>query len=194
MIAIVDYGSGNILSIENALKRAGAQYTLSSDPKEILGAERVILPGVGDASYAMAQLRERELVEVVRSVRAPLLGICLGMQLLCESSSEGDVSCLGIIPTKVTALSADPQNKVPNIGWSEIYEPQTPLFKGVESGDFVYFVHSFKAEISDYTIATAHHSEPFSAAIGRDNFYGCQFHPEKSGDVGQRIINNFLEL
>ncbi len=194
MIAIIDYGAGNILSVENALQRVGAEYFLTSDESEILSADRVILPGVGDASFAMQQLRDKRLDIVIKTIKTPLFGICVGMQLLCAYTEEGDSECLSIIPSRVNRLIGDSYNKVPSIGWSEICDLKSPLFKGINQESFVYFVHSYGAEISDYTIATSTHSSPFSAAINRDNFYGCQFHPEKSGEVGEAIIKNFLTL
>ncbi|MFI3267978.1 MAG: imidazole glycerol phosphate synthase subunit HisH [Rikenellaceae bacterium] len=194
MIAIIDYNAGNILSVENALKRLGAEYVITDKREEILNADKVLFPGVGDASYAMAQLREKDLVETIKEVTQPFLGICLGMQLLCASSEEGDTECLGILPNKVQLLEYDGVNKVPNIGWCEALELKSPLFKGVSEGEFVYYVHSFAAEVNEYTICQSLRGKPFSGALQKDNFYGCQFHPEKSGTIGEKILKNFIEL
>ncbi|MFI3262062.1 MAG: imidazole glycerol phosphate synthase subunit HisH [Rikenellaceae bacterium] len=194
MIAIIDYNAGNILSVENALKRLGAEYIITDSREEILKADKVLFPGVGDASYAMAQLRAKNLVDTIKEVTQPFLGICLGMQLLCASSEEGDTECLGILPNKVQLLEYDGLNKVPNIGWCEMLEPKSPLFKGIEEGEFVYYVHSFAAEVNEYTICKSMHGRPFSGALQKDNFYGCQFHPEKSGLIGEKILKNFIEL
>ncbi len=194
MIAIIDYGAGNILSVTNALKRVGAEYILTSNADIITNADRIILPGVGDATYAMAQLKSRDLDEIIKGLTRPLLGICLGMQLLCDHTEEGDTKCLSIISSRVRRLVADDSNKTPNIGWCEIDNLKSPLFDSLSCGDFVYYIHSFGAEVNEYTICTSKHSQPFSGAINRDNFYGCQFHPEKSGDVGEKILTNFLKI
>lgn len=202
MIAVIDYGAGNTLSVGNALERLGANYILTCDKKVILSADKVIFPGVGDASYAMNQLRERDLIPVIKSITKPFLGICLGMQLLCTHSEEGDTDCLDIIPNMVRKLSKEQEqegeekllfrNKIPNIGWCELEGLSSPLFRGLKDGDFVYFVHSYAAEVNSHTIAIANHNEPFSAALSYKNFYGVQFHPEKSGKIGEKILSNFL--
>ncbi len=194
MIAVIDYGAGNILSVANALKRVGAEFVLTGNAEQIVSADRVILPGVGDAAYAMAKLKSQGLDVVIRELNKPTLGICLGMQLLCEHSQEGDTPCLGIIPAQVYRLIADANNKTPNIGWSEIENLKSPLFEGLTDGDWMYYVHSYAVDVNRFSICTSEHSQQFSGAIHRENFYGCQFHPEKSGKLGERIITNFLKL
>ncbi|MFI3287108.1 MAG: imidazole glycerol phosphate synthase subunit HisH [Rikenellaceae bacterium] len=198
MVAVVDYDTGNLRSVTNALKRLGAEYVVTSDHKTILSAAKVLLPGVGEASSAMAKLRERGLDTLIKSLDMPVLGICIGMQLMCESSEEGDAACLGIFPTKVVRLpKSDSQGnlvKVPHVGWNTIEGLSSGLFKGVEESSHLYFVHSFAAVKCDCTIATTSYAMDFSAALCKDNFYGTQFHPEKSGSVGETVIKNFLEL
>ncbi len=194
MIAVIDYGAGNILSVQNSLKRVNAEYIITDRLDEIKRANKIILPGVGDASYAMSQLRERGLVDIIKDCTTPLLGICVGMQLLCQYTEEGNSECLGIVPNRIRKLVYDGENKVPNVGWCEVKSLKTDLFKGINEGDFLYYVHSFAADVNKYTICQSEHSEPFSGAIGLRNFYGCQFHPEKSGAIGEKIIKNFLQL
>ena len=196
MIAIIDYDTGNLRSVCNALERIEAEYVLTDDPAVISQADRVLLPGVGEASTAMRKLQERGLCEVIRGLKMPVLGICIGMQLMCRHSEEGDVDCLGIFDASVTKFFADPQNgvKVPHMGWNAIDGLKTGLFEGLSDGDFVYFVHSYAASVCDDTIAVSDNGRKFSAAICRDNFYGVQFHPEKSGDVGEKILKNFMRL
>lgn len=194
MIAIIDYGAGNLCSIENVLRRIGCAYQISSDSGCISSADKVILPGVGEASDAMQKLSGCGLVQTIRSLTQPVLGICLGMQLLCSYSEEGNTPCLGIIPVRVKLLQGDSFNKVPNIGWDCIHQLKSPVFKGIDDGVFVYYVHSYGVEINEYTLCVSEHTLPFSGAIGHANFYGCQFHPEKSGQTGEQIIKNFIEL
>lgn len=196
MIAIIDYDTGNLRSVCNALERIGAEYVLTDDPSVISRADRVLLPGVGEASTAMQKLQERGLCEVIRGLKMPVLGICIGMQLMCRHSEEGDVDCLGIFDASVTKFFADPQKgvKVPHMGWNAISGLRTGLFEGLSDGDFVYFVHSYAASVCDDTIAVSDNGRMFSAAICKDNFYGVQFHPEKSGDVGEKILKNFMSL
>ena len=195
MIAVVDYDTGNLRSVADALHRAGAEFTLTSDAAVLRRADRVILPGVGEASSAMEKLRERGLDAVLPTLTCPVLGICIGMQLLCLSSEEGDARCLGIFPTRVRRLTpADPRLKIPHVGWDTIAGLQTPLFAEVAETSYVYYVHSFAAVLCPATIATTDYGGGFSAALHRDNFYGTQFHPEKSGATGARIIQNFLTL
>lgn len=194
MIAIVDYKMGNLRSVENALRRLGAEFRVTSDADLIRSAERVLLPGVGNAARAMENLREAALVNVIRSLRQPVLGICVGMQVMCRHSEEGDVDCLGIFDARVRRFQPSPELKVPHMGWNRIGNLESRLFKGLEGGNYVYFVHSFYPELCPDTIATSRHGEMFSAALKYENFYGTQFHPEKSGDVGERIIENFLKL
>lgn len=193
MIAIIDYDTGNLRSVANALGRLGAAYTVTSRPEEILAADRVLLPGVGEASRAMAKLRERGLTDTIRSLRQPVLGICIGVQLLCRRSEEGDTECLGIFDNEVRRLDA-PGLKVPHMGWDSIERPESPLFTGMQPGEYVYYVHSYAPTVNGDTIATTTYGETFSAAIRRGNFYGTQFHPEKSASAGERILKNFLSL
>lgn len=194
MIAIVDYKMGNLRSVENALRRLGADFTVTADADVIRRADKVLLPGVGNAAEAMENLRAAGLVEVIRSLRQPVLGICVGMQVMCRHSEEGDVDCLGIFDARVKRFSPSPEVKVPHMGWNKIGNLESKLFKDLEGGSYVYFVHSYYPELCPDTIATATHGVMFSAALKYENFYGTQFHPEKSGDVGERIIANFLQL
>ena len=194
MIAIIDYKMGNLRSVENALKRLGAEFCVTSDADVIRSADRVLLPGVGNAAEAMENLRAAGLVEVIRSLRRPVLGICVGMQVMCRHSEEGDVDCLNIFDARVKRFTPSADVKVPHMGWNKIGNLETKLFKGLEGGNYVYFVHSYYPELCPDTIATSSHGAMFSAALKYENFYGTQFHPEKSGDVGERIIENFLKL
>ena len=194
MIAIIDYKMGNLRSVENALKRLGAEFCVTADPVVIRSADRVLLPGVGNAAEAMENLRKAGLVEVIRSLRRPVLGICVGMQVMCRHSEEGDVKCLNIFDARVKRFVPAPDVKVPHMGWNRIGNLESKLFKGLDGGSYVYFVHSYYPELCPDTIATSHHGVMFSAALKYENFYGTQFHPEKSGDVGERIIENFLKL
>lgn len=194
MIAIVDYKMGNLRSVENALRRLGAEFTVTADADVIRAADRVLLPGVGNAAEAMQNLREAGLVDVIRSLRRPVLGICVGMQIMCRHSEEGDVDCLGIFDAKVRKFQPSAELKVPHMGWNRIGNLESKLFKGLDGGSYVYFVHSYYPALCPDTIATTTHGVMFSAALKYENFYGTQFHPEKSGDVGERIIENFLKL
>ncbi len=192
MIAIVKYNAGNIRSLINALVRLGIEPLLTDDPDQLREAEKVIFPGVGEASSAMAYLRQRGLDQLLRSLKQPFLGICLGQQLMGSHSEEGDVACLGIFPEKIKKFP--PLDKVPHIGWNNFEELKGPLFKGIEKTDDMYFVHSFYMEKGPDTIASTDYILPFSAAVHRENFYAVQFHPEKSAAVGQRLLSNFLEI
>lgn len=198
MIAVVDYATGNLRSVADALGRAGAEFTLTADPAVLRRADRVILPGVGEASSAMSKLRERGLDTVIPTLTQPVLGICIGMQLMCLSSEEGDARCMGIFPARVLQLpSVTPggaQLKVPHVGWDTISGLSTPLFRDLAEDTYIYYVHSFAAEPCAATIATTDYGRPFSAALARNNFFGTQFHPEKSGSAGARILQNFLTL
>ncbi|UKK55364.1 imidazole glycerol phosphate synthase subunit HisH [Prevotella communis] len=193
-VAVVKYNAGNIYSVMNALKRLGVEPLLTDDAQQLRQADRVLFPGQGEASGAMAYLREHGLDQVIRSLTQPVLGICIGQQLLCRHSEEGDVDCLGIFDAEVKRFSPTRhEDKVPCMGWNKIYDTKSELMTGVE-GQFVYFVHSFYVPSCPETIATADYIQPYSAALHKDNFYATQFHPEKSGSVGERIIRNFLEL
>ncbi|MBR5281364.1 MAG: imidazole glycerol phosphate synthase subunit HisH [Alistipes sp.] len=194
MIAIIDYKMGNLRSVENALRRLGAEFVVTADAEQIRKADKVLLPGVGNAAEAMENLREAGLVEVIRSLRRPVLGICVGMQVMCRHSEEGDVDCLGIFDARVKRFVPSADEKVPHMGWNSIGNLETKLFKDIKGGEMVYFVHSYYPELCPDTIATTRHGVMFSAALKYENFYGTQFHPEKSGDVGERIIANFLKL
>lgn len=194
-VLLVDCDGANIGSVLYALERLGARAKLSADPAEIRAAERVILPGVGAAGPAMASLRERGLVEVVRDLSQPLLGICLGMQLLFDSSEEGDAECLGLIPGRVRALRPAPGIRVPHMGWNSLDKSgDDALLAGIADGAQAYFVHGYAAPVGDCTLATSTHGEAFAAVVRRGNFHGAQFHPERSADVGARLLANFLAL
>lgn len=194
MVAVIDYNMGNICSLGNALGRLGAEWVLTSDHTQISRANHVILPGVGNASEVMVNLKRLGLPEVIWKIRRPVLGICVGMQVMCRHSEEGNAECMGIFDAKVKRFSEMPGIKVPHMGWSRISNLESNLFKGVEKNPYVYFVHSYYAPLCPDTIATSRHPEMFSAALKYENFYGVQFHPEKSGEVGERIIANFLSL
>ncbi len=197
MTAIIDYDTGNLRSVAEALRRAGADFTLTADPAALQRAERVILPGVGEASSAMAKLREKGLDAVIPALSCPVLGICIGMQLLCRSSEEGHTACLGIFPTDVVRLpdrTADGPLKVPHVGWDTVEELRGPLFDGLDERTYLYYVHSYAPQLCDDTVAATDYGMRFSAALARGNFFGTQFHPEKSGAAGERILRNFLTL
>ena len=193
MIAIIKYNAGNIRSVINALDRMGIAHVLTDDPEEISSAQKVVLPGVGEANTAMKYLRDRGLDKVIQQLAQPFLGICLGMQLMFKYSEENDTSCLGLVDEVVKRFPGGAE-KVPHMGWNDFVETKTPLFDGIALTDDVYFVHSYYAEVGPDTIGTTHYIKNFSSAIQKDNFYGVQFHPEKSADVGQRILENFLRL
>ena len=194
MIAILDYKMCNLRSVENALKRLGAEFTVTDDTDVIRSADKVLMPGVGNAAEAMENLRSASLVDVVRSLRRPVLGICVGMQVMCRHSEEGDVDCLNLLDARVKRFEPSADLKVPHMGWNRIGNLESKLFKGIDGGEYVYFVHSYYPELCSDTIATSRHGVMCSAALKYENFYGTQFHPEKSGDVGERIIENFLRL
>lgn len=195
MIAIIDYEMGNLRSVGNALNRLGAEWKLTADPDEIRKAQRVLLPGVGNDAEAMAKLRERKLCDVIRELRHPVLGICVGMQVMCRHSEEGDVDCLGIFDAQVRRFHESKDLKVPHVGWNRINNLESKLLKGIDRGSYVYYVHSYFANLCPDTIATTRYGDTmFSAALKYENFYGTQFHPEKSGDVGEQILKNFLNL
>jgi glutamine amidotransferase len=192
MIAIVKYNAGNIRSVGNALQRLGYEYNITDNTEEIKRADKVILPGVGEASSAMKYLREKGLDKLIVSLKQPVLGICLGLQLMCEHSEEGDTDCMGIFNAGVFLFP--PIEKVPHIGWNNFLSIKGELFKGIAPDDNVYYVHSYYPEVSFCTIASCDYILPFSAAMNSGNFYATQFHPEKSATVGERILKNFLEL
>ena len=194
MIAIIDYNTGNIRSVENALHRLGAEYELSADPDAIRRADRVILPGVGHCGEAIARLREQGLDRVIRDLRRPVLGICVGMQAMCRHTEEGDADGLGIFDAKVRRFDSAGGFKVPHMGWNNISNLDSQLFREIKGGEYVYFVHSYYAPLCPDTIATTDYGGMFSSALKYENFYGTQFHPEKSGDAGEKIISNFLTI
>lgn len=193
MIALIDYDAGNTCSVMNALKRLNVDFVLTDDAAVIRGAEKVIFPGVGHAKAAMESLRRKNLVDVIKSLTQPVLGICVGMQLMCAASEEGDTICLGLIPVTVKRFDDTSEFKVPHMGWNQIdINADTPLFDGLKQNDYLYFVHSYYVPQSEYSIATCDYQTEFSAAVRVNNFYGIQFHAEKSGAVGEQIIGNFL--
>lgn len=194
-VAIIKYNAGNVISVENALRRLGVSPVITDDKALLQAADKVIFPGVGEASTTMAYLREHRLDELIVNLKQPVLGICIGMQLMCRHSEEGNVDCLGIFDTEVKRFQAQQKNdKIPQMGWNTVSQMQTPLFEGVNPEEYVYYVHSYYAELCRHTIARTEYLLPYSAALHRDNFYAVQFHPEKSSEVGARILNNFLNL
>ncbi|MBO5719730.1 MAG: imidazole glycerol phosphate synthase subunit HisH [Bacteroidales bacterium] len=194
-VAIIKYNAGNVISVENALRRLGVTPVITDDKALLQAADKVIFPGVGEASTTMAYLREHRLDELIVNLKQPVLGICIGMQLMCRHSEEGNVDCLGIFDTEVKRFQAQQKNdKIPQMGWNTVSQMQTPLFEGINSEEYVYYVHSYYAELCRHTIARTEYLLPYSAALHRDNFYAVQFHPEKSSEVGARILNNFLNL
>ena len=193
-IAVVKYNAGNICSVMNAISRLGAEACLTDDPRLLQQADRVIFPGQGEAASAMHYLRERGLDRVIRQLTHPVLGICIGQQLLCRHSEEGDTDCLGVFDVNVRRFqSRSAEDKVPAMGWNELADLRSPLFQGLDR-PFVYFVHSYYCPLCPETVATTHHILDYSAAMQRDNFYATQFHPEKSGNAGEQILKNFLSL
>ena len=194
-IAIVKYNAGNIYSVVNAMKRLGIEPILTDDSELLSKADKVLFPGQGNAKEAMTYLKAHHLDQVIANLKQPVLGICVGQQLLCKHSEEGDVDCIGIFDAEVKRFSSQHhEDKVPAMGWNEIYDVSTPLLKGLGEHPYTYFVHSYYVPVSNETIATANYILPYSAAMHKDNFYTCQFHPEKSGKIGEQILKNFLEL
>lgn len=204
-LAIIKYNAGNIQSVLNALERLGVNAEVTDDAEKIRSADKVIFPGVGEASSAMRSLKENDLDNIIKELKQPVLGICVGMQLLCEYSEENDTECLGIVPVKVKRFPTTPlysiggegqgvRLKVPQIGWNTIFDLQSPLFKNIDDKSYIYNVHSYYAEDSQYTIAKCDYGLEYAAAIKKDNFYGVQFHTEKSAEIGDKIIKNFIEL
>ncbi len=194
-VAIVKYNAGNIYSVDYALKRLGIEAEITADKEKLMQADRVIFPGVGEASYTMQYLQKEGLDAVIRELKQPVLGICLGMQLMCSHSEEGDVDCLGIFDTEVKLFQPRSHaEKVPHMGWNTLTDTKGGLFEGFNSPEFTYFVHSYYVPVCSHTAATTEYILPFSASLHRDNFYATQFHPEKSGKVGETILRNFLNL
>ena len=192
-VAIVKYNAGNTVSVTNALKRLGVETVVTDSPDELREADKVIFPGVGEASTAMSYLRERGLDVVIRLLTQPVLGICLGMQLMCSYSEENDTTCLGILPHRVRRFESDTL-KVPHTGWNRITDLNSPLFAGISEGLHVYFVHGYYVETGVETTAVTEYGISFSAGVDRGNFHAIQFHPEKSGDAGALILENFLKI
>lgn len=193
-IAVIDYKGGNVQSVLFALERLGCRPTLTADPEVILRADKIIFPGEGEAASAMHELRAQGLDILLPTLTQPFLGVCLGMQLLGTHSEENDTTLLGILPFEVKRFPTLPEYKVPHMGWNTLQRLRSPLFAGLGDEDYVYFVHSYYAPVGDYTIAEAVYPAPFSAAVQHKNFYAVQFHTEKSGPVGTRILENFLKL
>lgn len=194
-VAIVKYNAGNICSVINALKRLGIKPILTDEPDVLRRADRVLFPGQGEAGSTMTYLREHHLDRLIKDLKQPVLGICIGQQLMCRHSEESDTDCLGIFDVDVVKFRPHKhEDKVPHMGWNTLNNLKGDLFKGLQENDFVYFVHSFYVPVNPHTVATTEYILPFSAALQRDNFYATQFHPEKSGSIGEKIIKNFLDL
>lgn len=194
-VAIVKYNAGNVYSVIHALTRLGVNPILTDNAEELAKADKVLFPGQGEASNAMQYLREHKLDQVIVNLKQPLLGICIGQQLLCRHSEEGNTDCLGVFDVDVKRfIPSRHEDKVPHMGWNTLLDTKSALFEGFNGDEYAYFVHSFYVPVCEHTIATTDYINPFSAAIHRDNFYATQFHPEKSGSVGERILKNFLEL
>jgi glutamine amidotransferase len=192
-IAIIKYNAGNTKSVEHALHRLGIQPVITDDAEQIQQADKVIFPGVGHAEATMQHLKEMKLDKVIKELKQPVLGICLGQQLMCRHSEEGNTDCLDIFPIMVKKFkTSDLQYKIPQIGWNNLADLKSPLFNNITEQSFVYFVHSYYCEHSEYSIATCNYILPFAAALQKDNFYALQFHPEKSAEVGNKIIENFI--
>jgi imidazole glycerol-phosphate synthase subunit HisH len=191
-IAILSYGAGNVASVRNALERLGYNAFISDNPNELLKADKLIFPGVGHATHAMERIRQKELDKVLKSFDRPMLGICLGMQLMGNLSEEGQTQGLAIMNFDVKLFKLT--EKVPHMGWNSIQITDNPLFKGIPNETFFYFVHSYYAEICSHTVATCKYEVPFTAAVNKDNYFGVQFHPEKSGEAGMEVLKNFIEL
>jgi imidazole glycerol-phosphate synthase subunit HisH len=191
-IAVIDYGAGNVRSVCFALERLGVTPEVTNDAERLRTASHVIFPGVGHADAAMRELYRLGLDTIIPTLKQPVLGICLGMQLLCQHSEEGDVNGLGVFPVNVVRFQDVP--KVPHMGWNTLSDLKGPLMTGLSAGDFAYYVHSYYVPGSEFTIATTDYGSRFSGALQKDNFFACQFHPEKSGETGDRILRNFLSL
>ena len=192
-IAIVKYNAGNVESVKNALNRLGIEPDVSDNAITLSEADKVIFPGVGEASTAMNYLRERELDKVILSLKQPILGICLGMQLLCEYSEENETNCLGVLPYRVRKFESD-NLKIPQMGWNNVFNLKGELFNDIPENSYMYFVHGYYVEYGKETIATCDYGVDFSVAVNHENFYAVQFHPEKSGEVGAKVLENFLKI
>ncbi|WP_210433550.1 imidazole glycerol phosphate synthase subunit HisH [Zobellella endophytica] len=194
-VVIIDTGCANLSSVRYAIERLGYQVQVSKDPQVVLAADKLFLPGVGTAREAMKNLKERNLIELVNRLQQPVLGICLGMQMLVNRSEEGEVDCLGKINADCTRMVGGDGIRLPHMGWNQITPmPGHPLFRDIPDGSFFYFVHSYAVPVGEYTLASCQYGQAFSAAIGQENFFGVQFHPERSGAAGAQLLKNFLEL
>ncbi len=194
-VSIIKYNAGNVQSVLFALERIGINATVTDDDEILNTSDKVIFPGVGEASSAMNYLKERNLDSVIKNLKQPVLGICLGMQLMCQHSEEGNTTCLGIFDTKVKMFSSNLTGiKVPQIGWNTIYDLKSDLYNNIKENEYMYFVHSYYVEASQYSIAKANYGLEYCASLQKNNFYAAQFHPEKSGDAGQTILENFIKL
>lgn len=196
-VAIVKYNAGNIYSVVNAMRRLGVEPIITDDAEVLASADRVLFPGQGEASSTMAYIKEHQLDRIILDLKQPVLGICIGQQLLCKHSEEGNTDCMGLFPMEVKRFQPTcHEDKVPAIGWNRIELSDEPckLLKGLGESPYVYFIHSYYVPVSQWTIATANYTLPFSAALHKDNFYATQFHPEKSGKVGEQILKNFMEI
>jgi len=197
-VAVIKYNAGNIMSVDYALQRLGINAIVTDNHEYIMSADKVIFPGVGEASTTMANLKSTGLSELIPSLKQPVLGICLGLQLMCSYSEEGNTKCLGIFEEKVQKFLPVVMNntrlKVPHMGWNSIYNINNEIFKDINEGDYTYFVHSYYATIGEHTIAECNHTLPFSAALRKNNYFATQFHPEKSGEIGAQILKNFIAL
>lgn len=195
VLAIIKYNAGNIQSVLYALERIGASAVVTDDKEQIQHADKVIFPGVGEASTAMNYLKERKLDVLIKNLKQPVLGICLGLQLMCRYSEENDTACLGIFDEEVKRFKVEGVGlKIPQIGWNNIYDLKSNLFSGVADESYCYFVHGYYASSGEHTIATTNYVHPYSSALHKNNFYGVQFHPEKSAKIGEQILKNFLSL
>lgn len=198
MLAIAKYGAGNIFSLCKAIERIGEPYMVTSKTEELEAASHIILPGVGEASSVIKEIESRGLVRFLQSTSKPILGICIGMQVMCKNSQEGDTECMNLFDNKVEKLKVDKLNrdviKIPHMGWNRVENSKGALFDGIDNGEWFYFVHSYAPNISKSTIATTEHGGVFSAALNYKNYYGTQFHPEKSGEIGEKLLRNFLSL
>lgn len=194
-VAVVKYNAGNVYSVVNALRRLGVEPLLTDNVEDIKSADKVVFPGQGEAASAMDYLRRYGLDVVIKGLRQPVLGVCIGQQLLCRHSEEGNTDCLGVFDVDVRRFQPlCHEDKVPAMGWNSLYGLESPLFKGVSDGEYVYFIHSYYVPVCDFTVANSDYIQPYSAAMHKDNFYATQFHPEKSGRVGEVIMRNFLEI
>ena len=194
-VAIIKYNAGNIFSVDYALRRLGVTPVITAHPETVMKADKVIFPGQGEAATTMRYLRERNMDRLIRELKQPVLGICIGMQLMCRHSEEGDVDCLGIFDTDVRRFRPQRhEEKVPHMGWNTLLDTRGPLFQGFGPEEFAYFVHSFYVPMNEHTAARTDYILSYSSALQKDNFYATQFHPEKSGKVGERILTNFLNL